>query len=219
MKKEIFPGIFKINEKLYTENSSPGVKVYGEKLIREQGKEFREWDPFRSKLSAGILNGLKNFSLSQKMNVLYLGASAGTTSSHIADIIAKEGIIYCVEFSSRMMQELMSVCEKKKNMIPILGNANNPQEYENLILEKVDFIYQDIAQKNQAEILLKNSEVFSPLYAVLAIKSRSINSIKNPKKIFKEEIKKLKEKFDILEIIDLKPYDRDHILVNLKFKK
>lgn len=219
--KELFSGrgVFKIGEKLVTKNSTPGFKVYyGEKLIREDekgGEEFRVWDPYRSKLSAAILNGLRNFPISSETNVLYLGASAGTTPSYIADIT--QGMVYCVEFSRRMMQELVKVCERRKNMIPIFADANKPEEYFPFIIS-IDFIYQDVAQPNQAEILLKNSELFSPKNAILAIKSRSINSIKNPKKIFKQEILKLKEKFQVLQIIGLRPYDKDHVLVNLKAK-
>jgi len=216
----LFPGIYKINNKLVTENLTPGFKVYGEKLIRrntKEGKEFRVWDPYRSKLAAGILNGLKEFPILPKTNVLYLGASAGTTSSHISDIV-KEGIIYCVEFSKRMMQELLHVCEKRKNMIPILGDANKPKEYSSLIFSDIDVIYQDVAQRNQAEILIKNAKIFSPRYAFLAIKSRSINSIKKPKKIFNQEIEKLKKgNFTILQTINLKPYDKDHVLLLLKY--
>jgi fibrillarin-like pre-rRNA processing protein len=219
-KNFVFPGVFKIKGKLYTENLSPGFKVYGERLIhKKRGKEFREWDPFRSKLAAAILNGLKKFPFFPDCNVLYLGASAGTTPSHISDIIGKnEGLIYCVEISERMMFDLMRICEKRKNMIPILGDANKPQNYSPLISSPIDVIYQDVAQKNQAEIILKNFKFFKPKHAMLAIKSRSISSVKKPKDIFKEEIKKLEEQFNILEMINLKPYDKDHILVNLKRK-
>ncbi|MEM4347193.1 MAG: fibrillarin-like rRNA/tRNA 2'-O-methyltransferase [Candidatus Altiarchaeota archaeon] len=213
--KEIFPGVFRLNSEIATENSLVGFRVYGEKLLRKNGKEFRVWDPYRSKLAAGILNGLKFFPISKRTNVLYLGASSGTTASHIADIT--KGFVFCVEFSSRMMQELVQICEKRKNMVPIFADANKPEQYTFVSL--VDLLYQDISQKNQAEILLKNSEYFMPEYAMLAIKARSINSIQEPKKIFNQEIDKLKSKFQVLQIIDLKPYDKDHVLVNLKLKR
>ena len=212
---EIFPGVYKIDGKLATLNSVKGFKVYDEKLIHKSGNEYRIWDPFRSKLAAAILKGLKNFPFNNKSNVLYLGASAGTTPSHIADITV--GLIYCVEFSQRMMRELLLVCEKKKNMIPILGDARHPREYYHNI-GPVDVIYQDVAQPNQAEILLNNTEYFNPKFAILSIKSRSINSVKSPKQIFREEIDKLKDRFNILETIDLNPYDKDHVVVNMKIR-
>lgn len=212
--KQIFPGVYKIRDKIATENLTPGYRVYDEKLVRENKREYRIWDPYRSKLAAAILKGLRDFPFKQNSNVLYLGASAGTTPSHLSDICNK-GMIYCVEYSKRMMRELISVCEKRKNMVPILGDAREPEEYCHNIAT-VDIIYQDVAQPDQANILLKNSEKFSPRFSMLAIKSRSIDAVKSPKKVFKEETEKLKVNFKILQIIDLRPYDKDHILVNMK---
>jgi fibrillarin-like pre-rRNA processing protein len=44
------------------------------------------------------------------------------------------------------------------------------------------------------------------------IKARSIDVVQKPKKIFKEQEKKLKEKgFKIIEKVKLEPYEKDHI--------
>ncbi len=212
--KQIFPGVYKIRGKIATENSTPGFRVYDEKLIKKGDKEYRIWDPYRSKLAAAILKGLRDLPFKRDSNVLYLGASSGTTASHVSDICSS-GMIYCVEYSKRMMRNLFQVCEKKRNMIPILGDARYPETYfHNIAI--VDVIYQDVAQPNQADILIRNSEKFSLNYAILAIKSRSINAVRSPKKIFREETEKLKERFNVMQVIDLRPYDKDHMLVNLK---
>jgi len=197
---------------ILTENSCKGFRVYGEKLIHEGKKEYRVWDPFRSKLAAAISNGMKNLYITKNTSVLYLGASSGTTPSHIADI-AKT--VYCVEISKRMMRELIEVAKRKKNMIPILADASKPEQYSNKIAS-VDFIYQDVAQPNQADILMKNSTLFNPSYSIIAIKARSINVAKNPKDVFKEEIKKLSN-YTIIENIRLQPFHKDHMLLSLKY--
>ncbi|MGZ7047956.1 MAG: fibrillarin-like rRNA/tRNA 2'-O-methyltransferase, partial [Methanobacterium sp.] len=114
-----FTGVYQIDNHVATENLNPGIKVYDERLVEFKDKEYRIWDPRRSKLSTAILNGLKTFPFEEDSKVLYLGASAGTTPSHISDI-SKNGLIYCVEFSSRMMRNLMDVCNTRENMIPIL---------------------------------------------------------------------------------------------------
>ena len=214
--KQIFPGVYKANNQVYTENSVKGFRVYGEKLSEKQGREYRLWDPFRSKLAAVILKKLRILPIKKDSNVLYLGASTGTTASHIADIT--QGMVYCVEVSQRMMRELLPVCDVKKNMIPILGNAKHPESYSYMIAG-VDFVYQDVAQKNQAEILLKNMDYFKAKSALLSIKARSINSVKDPKKVFKEELRKIKERYDVVETIDLRPYDKDHILASIRARK
>ena len=45
-------------KKLATENLIPGNQVYNEKLVRSNGREYRTWNPFRSKLAAAIMNNL-----------------------------------------------------------------------------------------------------------------------------------------------------------------
>jgi fibrillarin-like pre-rRNA processing protein len=215
--KEIFQGVYRFKAGLATENNTPGFRVYDEKLLKMEGSEYRTWDPLRSKLAAAIMNNLTEFPFKRNSNVLYLGASSGTTPSHVSDI-CPEGTIYALEFAKRMMRNLYIVCGKKKNMIPILGDARFPERYAQSI-GPVDIIYQDIAQPNQAEILLKNTEKFAPRYAMLAIKSRSINAVKSPKQVFREETDKLRDRFDILQTIDLQPYDEDHVLLNLRVKK
>ncbi|MBN2250547.1 MAG: fibrillarin-like rRNA/tRNA 2'-O-methyltransferase [Candidatus Altiarchaeota archaeon] len=214
--KQIFQGVYRIKGGLATVNMSPGFRVYDENLIKADGREYRSWDPFRSKLAAAILNGLREFPFRRDSSVLYLGASSGTTASHLSDICC-DGTIYCLEYSKRMMRNLCVVCGAKGNMIPMLGDARYPVKYAHK-MGSVDVVYQDIAQPNQAEILIKNAEEFSPGHAILSIKSRSINAVKSPKQVFREETDKLRSGFDILQSIDLRPYDKDHMLLNMKVR-
>ena len=129
--KEIFPGVFKISGKLVTRNATPGKRVYGEKLLRYNGVEYRVWDPHRSKLAAALLNGLKYWSIDKNTNILYLGASSGTTISHLTDITS--GFVYGVEMSHRMMRELLPLSEVRNTIIPILADASFPHRYCHLV--------------------------------------------------------------------------------------
>ncbi len=210
--KQIFEGVYKEGGNIATKNKFKGNRVYGEKIVTEKGEEYRIWDPKRSKLAAAIQNGLKNFPIKKNYNVLYLGASSGTTASHISDIA---NLVFAVEISKRMMRDLLQVCEIRDNIIPILGDASKPETYYDRVLS-IDFIYQDIAQPNQAEILNKNAEIFKPKFAMFVIKARSIDVTKNPSYVFKKEIDKLKN-FEVIESVKLYPYDRDHVLVNLRY--
>lgn len=208
--KEFFPCVYRVHGKLATLNSTPGYRVYGEKLVKQGKREYRVWDPFRSKLAAALANKLGCMPIKKDSNVLYLGASTGTTASHVADITS--GLVYCVEFSQRMMRELLPVCMKKRNMIPILGDARHPWEYAHNIASRIDIVYQDVAQKNQAEILVNNMNYYKAKHGLLAIKCRSINSVKDPRKVVKEELGKIGDAYKVIESVNLKPYDKDHIL-------
>jgi len=203
------PNIKKINNSIATKNLCPGVRVYGEREIRG----FRVWNPKRSKLSAAIFKGLKEFPFKRDSKVLYLGAASGTTSSHISDIV-DSGIVYCVEFSPRVFSKLLEVCKKRKNMVPILEDARFPERYEPFI-DVVDVIYQDIAQPDQVDIAKRNADYFLRKggYLFLALKARSIDVSKSPKKVLKNEIKKLKREFNLLEKISLEPYHKDHFMI------
>ena len=55
-------------------------------------------------------------------------------------------------------------------------------------------------------------------YFFLVIKTRSIDVTKSPRKIVEEETQKLHSKFEILQTIDLHPYDKDHAIVIAKFR-
>jgi len=78
------------NLKLYTKNLLPGNKVYNENLIKFNDIEYREWDPYRSKIAALILEKPNTNFLSNDLKCLYLGASSGTTISHLSDIVKGE---------------------------------------------------------------------------------------------------------------------------------
>ena len=203
--------VFLKGDEVATRNLTPGISVYGEELITED-VEYWFWNPWRSKLSAAILNGLSSLKIEIDYKILYLGASPGTPVSHISDI-AYNGKIYAVEFSPVTAKKLTRLSRQRPNIYPILADATKPKEYMNII-EKVDFLYCDVAQPTQTELFMKNMNLFSKddALGMITIKARSIDVIQKPKKIFKQEEKKLKEKgFKIIEKIKLEPYEKDHI--------
>jgi len=202
-------------KKLATENLIPKNQVYNEKLVKIKGTEYRIWNPFRSKLAATIMNGLKDFPFMQKSSVLYLGVSTGTTISHISDIVGQNGIIFGVEHTSRVARDFLDrVASHRKNIIPIIQDARKPQEYFS-VFKKVDIAYVDIAQPDQTDIAIANCKMYlkSNGYLFLVIKTRSIDVTKDPKKVISNEIKKLEPLFEIKQIINLQPYDKDHVIV------
>lgn len=212
--KKIFEGIYREENKILTKNLLPGKNVYGEKIIRVGEEEYRVWNPYRSKMCASILKGLKFSPLNKKSKMLYLGVANGTTASHFSDMLT-EGIIYGVEIAFKPMKKFVKLCEDRKNMIPIMSDANKPDEYKKIV-EEIDFLYQDIAQKNQIEIFLKNIEEFYPKYGMIMVKARSIDIGEKPKKIFEKVKERIEKNYEIIEMIELSPYAKDHIAINLK---
>lgn len=209
---KIGENVYQIDNQIATVNLTPGVQVYQEKLLDYEDKQFRLWNPRRSKLAAAIINGLSIFPFKEDSTVLYLGSSAGTTPSHISDICIK-GRIYCVEFSATMMREFLDVCEDRSNLLALLEDATHPLNYQALV-ESVDVIYSDVAQATQTKLFLDNFKLFAKedTIGIIMIKARSIDVTKKPSVIFKEEKRKLEEGgLKILEEIKLDPYEKDHI--------
>jgi fibrillarin-like pre-rRNA processing protein len=207
--------VYSENDKLYTVSSAPGTRVYGERLVNFSDREYREWNPRKSKLAAYIRNGGSVFPIAKDSRVLYLGASSGTTASHISDI-ATEGKIYFVEFAPRMFRDLVATCAVRPNMIPILGDAANPEEYQ-FAVGQVDMVYADVAQKRQADIIADNMDFFHADTGMIAIKARSEDVASHPSEIYRASEKKLKERrFAILDSRDLEPYENDHRMIVLR---
>lgn len=214
--EEIQPGIYSKGSKLYTEASS-SEKVYGEKFIEENDTEYREWNPNRSKVGAAVKKDV-DLEMEQSDDVLYLGAASGTTVSHFSDIL-DEGFVFAVEYSDTVIRGLVEVAESRENIAPILANARNPEEYEDLV-EKVDLVFQDISQSDQAEIFTKNAEKYlkDDGVALIAVKAQSISSSRDPEEVFAEVKDKLMEKFEIREEALLEPYETDHLFLKMRLK-
>ena len=221
IKETNFDGVHLIDNKLATVNMTPGYRVYGEELVRIKDSEYRLWDLWRSKPAAAIKRGLKEFPVRKGMKILYLGIASGTTSSHFSDIVGPEGLIYGVDISERVLRELVAHAELRGNIIPILGDARKPEEYGNIIVENVDLIYEDVASPDQVQILIRNAQKFlKPQgFAMIAIKSQSIDVTKDPRAVYKECLEELKKHFEILGKVELDPYEKDHMLVVMKSKK
>jgi len=215
--------IFEIYEdkkrRLYTVSLTPGKKVYDERLVKEKGVEFREWNARRSKLAAAILKGCNNIFIRKGDVVLYLGCSYGTTPSHVSDIVGKDGFVFALDFAPRVMRDMVFVCEDRKNIAPILGDANRPEKYIDRV-SMVDVVYQDIAQRNQVDIFLKNVNLFLKKggYCLLAVKARSVDVTKKPKQIFAEVRQKLEKELTIVDYRTLEPYQLDHCMFVCKKK-
>ncbi|MEM3602800.1 MAG: fibrillarin-like rRNA/tRNA 2'-O-methyltransferase, partial [Candidatus Bathyarchaeia archaeon] len=171
----------------------------------------------RSKMAAAILKNLKLLPVKKGHKVLYLGAASGTTASHVSDIVEESGHVYCVEFASRAMRELINnLCPYRPNITPILEDARFPEKYAIFIPEKVEMVYCDIAQPEQAKILADNADHFLKKegWIMLAVKAQSIDVTKEPSEIYRREVKVLEERgFKVEDLVHLEPYDKAHAMI------
>lgn len=213
-----FPNIFIDGKTLYT-RSSKKQAFFDERIVDRKGVYFREWNPERSKLAAGLIKGVSQIGLKEGSIVLYLGAAHGYTPSFVSDIVGKHGFVFALDFAPEVVRDLVPLCEQRDNMAPILASANHPEEYKELVT-MVDVVYQDIAQKDQVNIFLKNCNEFLKKdgFGLLALKSRSIDVTKNPKEIYKQVWKDLEKNITVVDHRILDPMQKDHALFIVKKK-
>ena len=213
-------GVFKDQDRLFTENlpTSKGIQVYNERIVTIEGREYRSWNPFRSKLAAALVKGLHSLEMHPDSTVLYLGAATGTTVSHISDIV-KNGLVYAVENSPIAMKKLLQISEHRPNIIPILSDANHPERYS-IFMTSVDFVYQDISQRNQGEIFLRNTTRYLKEggTGILMVKARSIDVSLKPKKAYDLVAQELQTHgAAIHSLIELAPFEKDHAAITISF--
>ena len=201
---------------LATPNLDIGNSVYGERLIQDNHQEFRLWDAYRSKLAAAIHKGMHDLPIFAGISVLYLGASTGTTVSHISDLIGDGGIVFAVEPAIRVARELLeNVATRRSNVIPIVEDGRKPRQYYS-VFGTVQAVYCDIAQPDQTDIAIENCKVYLEREGalLLVVKSRSIDVVKEPKVVIKEETEKLESRgFVIKQVVNLQPFDKDHGMI------
>lgn len=206
-------GIAKIHGKLYTVTKYQD-SVYGEDVKKVEKMYFREWEPKRSKIAAALLKKMKDLPFRSNSNVLYLGASTGTTVAHISDI-CHEGRIFAVEKAYDPFVKLVSLSERRHNLYPILEDAGIPERYS-FFTDSIDIIYQDVAQRNQVQIFNANARAFpSAKEAILILKIRSISGKGEEEAILREELGKI-ENFKTVEVVNLNPYSKANYLIRLK---
>jgi len=211
--REVIPGIFLRKRDLLTANPVPGVDVYGEHTRKVDGVEYRVWNPTRSKLAALI--HLTDYDpsfvpLRTTDTVLYLGASTGTTVSHVSDILT-EGAVFAVEVSRRSSMKLADLAGRRRNIVPILHDAGRPEGYMGLV-SRVDLVYQDVAQRHQVEILKRNARMFLKPdgAALLFLKTRSVDASAEPETVRLAVERELGTDFRIEASRPIERFHKDH---------
>ncbi len=171
-------------------------------------------------MAAAILGGVDNIWIKPGSKVLYLGAAAGTSVSHVSDIVGPTGNVYAVEFSHRPGRDLLNVAKGRTNVIPIIEDARHPLKYR-MLVGMVDCVFADVAQPDQARIVALNSHYFlkNGGHSVISIKASCIDSTAAPEAVFRREVSKLtSENFKPLEQLTLEPYERDHCILISQYR-
>ena len=217
-------GVRREGRTLWSRNSTRGKSVGGERRKRDGKIEWRRWDPFRSKVAAALL--LTSQKASELLpspgdTCLYLGASSGTTVSHIHDMVCgsnnhHNGQIIAVEISPRMMRDLSSLAEDRSGLIPILNDAREARSYAPVMREKAHWIHQDLSIADQAEnfISIATSTLKNGGIGLLSLKAASERQFEgDDQRRFSRAEKLIEEsELELIEMIDISQYQEQHMV-------
>ncbi len=121
-----------------------------------------------------------------------------------------------VELSARVGREFIEkVAKARPNVIPFISDARETGSFGGF--GKMDVLYCDIAQRDQTEIAITNAKrhLRKGGRILLIVKARSIDQLKEPSLVFKEEAQKLRDAGFVVErVVDLHPFDKDHALIS-----
>ena len=209
--QQIVQNTLLLNGRLYTLNSAAGWRLRHQPVITLEGKEYRSWNPYRSKLAAYILCGGNNFRFAEASKILYIGASYGTTVSHLADI-NPQASIYAVEFAREPFQSLLKIAALHPGIIPILEDAGRPERYA-AIVDAPELIIQDVTQGDMLRILRKNMNSFHSVQCFyLSIKAGSIDSSRESALVISGVAEQLEREYGAVEITDISRYEKGHAI-------
>ncbi|HTT26453.1 MAG TPA: fibrillarin-like rRNA/tRNA 2'-O-methyltransferase [Thermoplasmata archaeon] len=186
----------------------------GEPLVEVEGRPFRRFEPTRSKVAAALVLGWDGPIPGNGEAWLYLGAAAGTTASHVADLVGATAPVYAVEPSVRPFLQLLAIAETYPNLLPILGDARRPESYGGTV-PLVDGIYCDVAQPDQPEIVAANAAAFlRPGGRVLfVVKTASLGREPNAAAGLRQALDRLPDSLRPVASRSLEPFHRRHYLV------
>ncbi len=221
-------GVRREGRSLWTRNAVRGVSVRGERRKTDSRVEWRAWAASKSKVAAALLRTSNNPSdllPETGSTCLYLGASYGSTVSHIHDHVCGSGnhhggLVVAVEISPRAMRELSTLAASRQGLVPVLADARIPSQVAPFMREKADWIHQDLSMADQAQTFVKISETFlrpggTGLLSLKAASERA--SLGDDDSRFAKAERILEEsELELVERIDLTGLEEQHVVFHVR---
>ena len=221
-------GVRREGRSLWTRNAVRGISVRGERRKTDSKIEWRAWAASKSKVAAALLRTSNNPSEllpETGSTCLYLGASYGSTVSHIHDHVCgsgnhHSGQVVAVEISPRAMRELSALATRRIGLVPVLGDARVPSQIAPFIRGKADWIHQDLSIADQAQTFVKMTQAFlrpggTGLLSLKAASERAsqgndVSRFAKAEGIIKES------NLELIERIDLTGLEEQHVVFHVR---
>jgi len=201
----------------FTEAVADPPGAPGETLVYRGGRAFRRWEPTRSKLAAAIVKGFADPLPQPGDRWLYLGAAAGTTAGHVADLVGPTGAVFAVEKSVRSFARLLATADRFPNLVPLLADASAPRTYGGFV-PPVQGLYADLSQPDQVAIAIENGRAYlrTSGSALLALKTASMGRDRTARGHLTVAEAALGEVGEVEPPVGLEPFHRGHYLLGVR---
>ena len=175
-----------------------------------QKNQYRNWNPFYSKLAAALFNGLEIFPLKPDSKIFYSDNSSNTTLNHLLDIIDSKGMIYLQKNNAAKIKNL-------KNVV-IIDQEKNSTLFNHDRKETFDVIYLDITISENLQTQILNHEMTLKNLGFLIIILNSIPKINDPS--FRNQINDVitnsSSSFQFIQEINLSGFFKNCMMVILQ---
>ena len=221
-------GVRREGRSLWTRNAGRGVSLRGERRKTDSRIEWRAWAASKSKVAAALLRTSNNPSEllpETGSTCLYLGASYGSTVSHIHDHVCGSGNhhggqVVAVEISPRAMRELSTLAASRPGLVPVLADARVPSQVVPFMRGKADWMHQDLSIADQAQSFVNMAQAFlrtggTGLLSLKAASERSSQGDDDSRFAMAEQILEDSE-LRLIERIDLTGLEEQHVLFHVK---
>ena len=221
-------GVRREGRSLWTRNAVRGVSLRGERRKTDSRIEWRAWAASKSKVAAALLrtsNKPSELLPETGSTCLYLGASYGSTVSHIHDHVCGSGNhhggqVVAVEISPRAMRELSTLAASRPGLVPVLADARVPSQVVPFMRGKADWMHQDLSIADQAQSFVNMAQAFlriggTGLLSLKAASERSSQGDDDSRFAMAEQILEDSE-LRLIERIDLTGLEEQHVLFHVK---
>ena len=221
-------GVRREGRSLWTRNAVRGVSLRGERRKTDSRIEWRAWAASKSKVAAALLRTSNNPSdllPDTGSTCLYLGASYGSTVSHIHDHVCGSGNhhggqVVAVEISPRAMRELSTLAASRPGLVPVLADARVPSQVVPFMRGKADWMHQDLSIADHAQSFVNMAQAFlrtggTGLLSLKAASERSSQGDDDSRFAMAEQILEDSE-LRLIERIDLTGLEEQHVLFHVK---
>ena len=130
-------------EQVCTQTLDKTLEITDERIFSENGKIYREWNPYNCKLAAAIKNGLQIMPILKNSKVLCISNKISTII-HMSDLVDENGRVFVKNFEHN--SEIKNSLLKRKNIVIINKKLTDD---ENEFNTKLPNLKQTLEIKNE----------------------------------------------------------------------